>query len=123
MQYLIPEEKTPTIKEIQKLRESIGWHPRSKKAWEKIIKKSIFFSIYDKKILVGVGRMVEEGTMCTLFDHCIRKEYQRKGLGTKIILARVAKAKELGCTYIQGFASEQSFPLFEKLGFSSANGV
>lgn len=117
------KEHTPTIEEIQELRESVGWNPRTKEQWTQIISKSIFFSAYDDNKLVGIGRILHDGTTCLLADHCIRKEYQRKGIGTKIILARVDKAKELGCTYIQGFPSDQSTELFSKLGFELVTGT
>ncbi|MDD5568983.1 MAG: GNAT family N-acetyltransferase [Candidatus Pacebacteria bacterium] len=109
------------IDQIRFLRKSIGWQPRSEKKWKEILSKSSFvYSVWDGKKLIGMGRLVEDGVMCMLYDVVVHKNYQGKGIGKLIINKLVDQTKGKKYCLIALFTNKDKVKFYKKLGFEVA---
>ena len=110
-----------SCKSLNSLFESIGWKPRTAKKWREVLSKSYFMcTAWDRKRLVGMGRIMEDGVMCMFYDICIHPDYQRKGIGTKVIQKMIGKVKTGNYASIGIFAWKENpsnIPFYEKRGF------
>lgn len=114
----------PEISDIQKLRKDFGWRPRTKSKWKEIIQKSRFFySVYDNEKFIGMGRIVEDGVMCMIYDVLVCEEYQKQGVGKMIMNALIDKVKNKKYTCIGLFASKEAIKFYEKLDFEMYYGM
>lgn len=108
-------------KHLDGLWSSIGWKKRGAKKWKEVLSKTSFcVSVWDGRILVGFGRVLEDGVMCMFYDIGVHSKYQRKGIGTKIMKKLIEKVKDKKYVSIGLFAWEsnpQNIPFYEKFGF------
>ncbi len=115
------------ISEILELRKSIEWGPRTISKWKEIIKKSKWiYYLKDGEKLIGMGRIVEDGCMCMIYDVMVRKEYQKQGNGKKIMQALMEKAKTKDYTHIGLFAYDnpELIKFYKSFGFDDKkNGI
>jgi len=118
-------EKNINPEKIDNLFNSIGWEPRGQDKWIEILLKSNFvFSVWDDQILIGFGRIVEDGVMCMFYDVCVHKDYQNRGIGTKIMETLIDQVKDKQYTSIGLFVSEDNLSVanfYEKFGFRNIN--
>ena len=111
------------VEQINNLRSSVGWcTKRGAEKWQEILGKSSFvYSIWDGDSLVGLGRIVEDGIMCMIYDLTVHKDYQGRGIGKKIMKKLLAQTKGKGYSSISLFAWEENkeflIPFYEKFGF------
>ena len=109
--------------QINSLRFSVGWcAKRGEEKWREALDKSSFvYSVFDKDKLVGMGRMVEDGIMCMLYDIVVHKDYQGKGIGKMIMNNLLAFTKDRKYSSISLFAdpNNKDFlrPFYNKFGF------
>ena len=112
------------IKKLTILCKAVGWD-RNIKKWNKILARSSFVcSAWDNDKMVGFARILEDGTMCMFYDVCVLPEYQRKGIGKKIMQKLIDKVKDKGYVSIGLFAWEENpnnFFFYEKLGFEKVD--
>lgn len=106
---------------IDSLFSSIDWEPRWDK-WKEILSKSSFvYSVYDKQKMVGIGRIVEDGIMCILYDIVVHKDYQNKGIGKMIMNNLLSQTKNKKYISISLFAWAENkdflIPFYKKFGF------
>jgi len=119
--------KEISIDKIESLRQSIGWRRRrSDEKWKEILTKSSFvYTVWDEEKLIGMGRIVEDGIMCMFYDFVVRKNYQGKGIGKKIMQKLVDEVKDKGYVSIGIFVWEENidllFPFYEKFGFEKVD--
>lgn len=83
MEYI---ENSLTYQEYISLRNSVGWNNFAE---EQVI-NSISNSIYDVKVIddnktIAMGRLIGDGLYYLVVDVVVKPEYQRKGIGSKII--------------------------------------
>ena len=80
-------EENITIDEFLDIIESVGFKTYSKEQVEKALKNTMYMvkAIVDDKV-VGIGRVVGDfSIVCCLSDICVRPEYQKQGIGLKIV--------------------------------------
>jgi len=112
------------IEQIQLLRKLIGWNPLTKQQWEIMLKNSSWmYSVWEKDSLLGMGRAVSDGRYCMIYDVIVHKDYQGKGIGTKIIKSLIKKAKK--GIRIGIFIENKEFLIkfYESQGFQPINGM
>ena len=121
MAYRDSINKNIDINQIRLLRKSIGWQPRSEKKWKEILSKSSFvYSVWDGKRLIGMGRLVEDGIMCMLYDVVVHKNYQGEGIGKIIVNKLVEQTKNKKYCSIALFTDKDKVKFYKKLGFEIA---
>ncbi len=122
----IPDIVEGTSKEIDasslnELTEAVGWGRRTEEQWKNILSCSKYiYSLWSNDKLVGFGRILEDGTMAMFYDIAVHPEYQRKGLGTRIMQHLMKQIKNSGYASIGLFAwdkNPQAIQFYESLGF------
>ena len=112
----------PSQDEYFKLFESTGWFRERKPTKEELIltlSQSYFFVMaYDGDRLVGSGRIVSDGILhAMIYDMIIDPDYQRKGIGTKILNIIIEKCIENNIGDIQLFCAQGKKEFYLKTGF------
>jgi GNAT superfamily N-acetyltransferase len=104
---------------IDDLQASIGWQKRGNKKWKESLAKSFFvYSVWDNDKLIGMGRILEDGTMCMFYDIMVHKDYQGKGIGKMIVKNLVNQIKNKDYHSINLFMDNELLELFYgKFGF------
>ena len=77
-----------TIDEFLEMVESVGWKTYSKEQVKKALKNTMYMvkATVDGK-LAGIGRVVgDTSIVCMLTDICVKPEFQKHGIGLKMIL-------------------------------------
>ena len=76
----------PTNSEFNDLFLSVNWGERDAEKIDKNRQKSDFaVCVYDDELIVGMARVVGDGTYYMIYDLCVRKEYQGKGVGRLLL--------------------------------------
>lgn len=76
-----------TCEEFNDVLKSVGFKTYEKKQVELALKNTMYMvkAMVDGK-LAGIGRVVGDNSIvCMLTDICVKKEYQKKGIGLKIV--------------------------------------
>ena len=71
-------------------------------------------------MLIGFGRILEDGVMCMFYDIGVHPDYQRGGVGKKIMEYLIDKVKDKRYVSIGLFAWEENpanIPFYENFGF------
>lgn len=112
-----------TGEEYSELRSCVGWKPITKRQAERGIEHTTFLVVIrDGDIAVAMGRLLfDYGYTAYLGDIIVRPEYQRQGIGRKIVETLISKTMNLVhegewvmFVLIAGRGKE---PFYEKLGF------
>lgn len=118
---LIIKYKFPTNKEFLELFQSIGWN-RDKEKVDSHRKYSCFsVSVFNNDEIVGMARVVGDGSYFTVYDVVTKLSYQSKGIG-KILMSEIVKWYESikdDDTYLYLGASQNKEKFYEKFGFVS----
>lgn len=112
----------PTNNEFNNLFCSVGWGKRDINKINKHREKSVFsVCVYDDLKIIGMARVVGDGSYYTVYDVVVRKAYQGKGVG-KILMTEVVdwfkKIKD-DDSYLYLGASIGKEKFYEKFGFKS----
>lgn len=111
----------PNIDEFIKLFNSVGWERDVKRV--KCNKKHTYFavSLYIDNKIVGMGRVVGDGSYFTIFDIVVLKELQGLGIGSIIMREIVGWYKSIADddTFLYVNASKNKEGFYEKFGFRS----
>ncbi|HPT29830.1 MAG TPA: GNAT family N-acetyltransferase [bacterium] len=116
-------KKDLNIEQINSLMDSVGWiNHRGAEKWREILSKSSFvYSIFDGDKMVGFGRILEDGTMCMLYDIVVHKDYQGKGIGKMIMNNLLDFTKDKNYISVSLFAWPENkdflIPFYNKFGF------
>ncbi len=80
-------EKCPDVDNYNQLRKIVGWRSINENMAEIGLEKSLYgISFYHNNLLVAMGRIVGDmGIIFYLQDVIVHPDYQKKGLGKKII--------------------------------------
>ncbi|MHC5229795.1 GNAT family N-acetyltransferase [Enterococcus sp. LJL99] len=116
-------EQTPTVEEYLLMRELGALSPKSKKGAEIGLKNSYYCISVRNKLgeLVGMGRIIGDGgTAFQIVDVVTKPEYQKKGIGSKImnLLTKYLETVDEKA-YINLIADEKAIGLYKRYGFIS----
>ncbi|HEY1074499.1 MAG TPA: GNAT family N-acetyltransferase [Patescibacteria group bacterium] len=107
--------------DLNSLFESIGWGSRVKEKWKGVLAASSFVvSAWDGDLLVGMGRILEDGVMCMFYDIGVRPNYQNQKIGRKLMDLLIEQVKDKSYVSIGLFVWEENkdaSEFYEKFGF------
>ena len=114
--------KFPTNEEFNELFYSVGWGSRDDEKINKHREKSCFaVCVFEENKIVGMARVVGDGSYYTVYDVVTKKEYQGQGIG-RILMQEIVKwykSIEDDDTYLYLGASYGKEKFYEKFGFKT----
>ena len=118
---LVLSEELPRADEYRELRRAAGLSTKTREAAERGLPNSLFAAIIRRnRDLVAMGRVVGDGG-CNfeIVDMAVHPDYQRQGLGTKIMGAIMAYIETTApaSAYVSLIADDHSPALYKKFGF------
>lgn len=116
------------VDDINSIFKSINWNTRAEEKWNEIIKKTDFYvQVLDDEKLVGFGRIVDDGFSCMIYDVVVHSDYQKQGIGNKVMNELLVYIRKQNFKYTNLFYHEENKGLdkfYRKLGFYSVkNGM
>ena len=116
------EYKFPTNEQFNELFCSVGWGTRDNEKINKHRDSSCFaVCVFDEDKIVGMARVVGDGSYYTVFDVVVKREYQGQGVG-RLLMTEVVnwyKSIEDDDTYLYLGASYGKEKFYEKFGFKA----
>ena len=115
------------LEEIKALYQSVGWTNYLERT--DILKESYANSLcvlgaYDADRLIGIIRAVGDGlTIVFIQDIVVLPEYQRKGVGTKLLKAVVEKYKDVYQMELLTDNTEKTKAFYRSAGFTASDDV
>ena len=110
----------PSNEQFNFLFKSVGWGSREDKKIEMHRQNSVFaVSVFDGQKIVGMARVVGDGSYYTVFDVVVSEDAQGKGIG-RILMEQIVdwyKTIEDDDTYLYLGASLGKEGFYEKFGF------
>jgi GNAT superfamily N-acetyltransferase len=94
-------ETIPTKDDFIKLHQTTGWNAKGLYTYEQlysaICNSWYSVSIYHHNNLIGFGRIISDGIYQTFIcDVMVHPEYQKQGIGTKVVKTLLKKCNEEG---------------------------
>lgn len=117
---LVVKYKFPTNKEFNQLFNSVGWGNRENSKINQHRKMNAFsVCVYDNKLIIGMARVVGDGSYYTVYDVITNQDYQGKGIGRMLMTEIINwyKSIENNDTYLYLGASLNKEKFYEKFGF------
>ena len=116
---VIVKYSMPTNREFIKLFNSVGWGRDNKRVSENRKHTVFAVSIYVDKTIIGMGRVVGDGSYFTIYDIVVDKAYQGLGIGSIIMREIVEwyKTIEDDDTFLYVNASKDREKFYQKFGF------
>lgn len=115
-------EQVPDSDEYFELLQTTGWDlPRqvSREELDRANRNSwLTVCAYDDTKLVGFGRVITDLVLrATIFDMVVLPEYQRQGIGSRILEMLVTRCQEQGIRRIELLSARGKRHFYEKHGF------
>ena len=111
--------------QLDNLTENVGWGRRGEKAWKKILYSSSFVvSAWSDEKLVGLGRIVEDGIMCMVYDIAVHGDFQKLRIGTNIMDRITEEIKNNSFQSVGLFAWKENpmnIDFYSKFGFQQVD--
>ena len=124
MNFEIKENIVPTMDELISLYDNVGWsnytnNPKMlKEAYQNSLK---IISVWDNNQLVGIIRVVGDGhSIIYIQDLLVLKEYQRKGIGSKLLGIVVKKYENVYQKILLTDNETSVVKFYEHCGFSKS---
>ena len=116
----------PNKNDFFQLYRTTGWESRVNLGEDKLIEAVrnswYMVSVYDDDKLVGFGRIISDGVFqAFICDVVVLPEYQRRGIGTKIVKTLLKRCDDENILSVKLFASTGKSKLYKKLGFMERN--
>ena len=116
------EHSFPTNKQFNELFNSVGWGNRDDEKINNHRKSTVFaVSVFDQQNIVGIARVVGDGSYYTVYDVVVSSMAQGKGVG-RILMEQIIKwyqSIQDDDTYLYLGASFKKEGFYEKFGFKS----
>ena len=114
----------PDCEQYFSLFESTGWNVKYRVSKEELftaVKRSYFsVSAYSSERLIGFGRVLSDGILhAMIYEMIVCPEYQKKGVGSKILNMLMKKCLDNKIMDIQLFCAKGKRNFYEKHGFAS----
>jgi N-acetylglutamate synthase-like GNAT family acetyltransferase len=115
-------ETIPIKDDFIKLHQTTGWNAKGLYTYEQlysaICNSWYSVSIYHHNNLIGFGRIISDGIYQTFIcDVMVHPEYQKQGIGTKVVKTLLKKCNEEGIKWVQLFSAKGKQNFYKKLGF------
>ncbi len=115
-------EKLPSSEEYNQLRNVVGWGVYDPEVVEMSLPKSLYClcAVVENKI-IGMARVVgDDGLVYYIQDVIVRPEYQKQGVGTKIMerIMGFIQGRAKHNTFIGLMAAKGKEPFYERYGFT-----
>ena len=82
----IVKHEFPSNKDFNDVFLSVGWGSRKDERIEKTRENTVFaVSVYENENIVGMARVIGDGAYFMVYDLCVKKEYQGKGVGRILV--------------------------------------
>lgn len=109
----------PSNKEFLKLFKSVGWKRENNRVDKNRENSCFAVCVYLNKNIVGMGRIVGDGSYFTIYDVVVSKKYQGLGIGSVILseLIKWYKTIKDDDTFLYCGASKNREKFYEKFGF------
>ena len=102
--------------------EAVGWGRRGEAAWTKICaRSSLLVTAWEDARLVGMGRILEDGVMCMVYDVAVHPLYQGRGIGSAVMRRIVGHLERQSFQSVGLFAWDKNpvnGPFYERFGFA-----
>lgn len=115
--------KTLDDSSVRSLYQAVGWW---KTDWEgtpgwisrMVGASTCFYAAFHQDRLIGMGRAISDGISdAYIQDVAVHPDYQRLGLGRRLVDALTRELKEMGVTWIALIAEPGSELFYRQLGF------
>lgn len=114
-------------KEILSLYTSVGWenYTRSPQMLERAYENSFLkIAAFDGEQLIGMVRVVGDGASVVLIqDLLVRPEYQRKGIGSKLMRAVLERCKDVYQIELMTDNTEKTILFYQSLGLKKVDKI
>lgn len=112
----------PDRQSLFELFETTGWNQKYRLTPEELfnaVESSLFVvSAYVDRHLVGFGRVVSDGILHgMIYEMIVHPEYQRRGIGSSILVNLLERCREHGIREIQLFCAAGKEPFYSSHGF------
>lgn len=112
----------PTAQAFKALYDTTGWGPVSRSAdyYASALTGSwCTRSVYDGARLVGFGRVISDGRLhAFITEMIVHPDFQRRGIGARLLAALLEACHEAGITDIQLFSAHSKSAFYTRHGFS-----
>lgn len=117
---IIKHTKDISPETILNLYLNVGWSYRNPEKIQKAINNStLLTSAWCNEELIGIARAVGDDTFnATIWDVAVKKDYQRKGIGTLIINAMLKELKNKDIPLVTLYTECTKKNFYSKLGFT-----
>ena len=114
----------PDSEQYYFLFESTGWNIEyrlnKEELFSSIIKSYFSVSAYESGRLIGFGRVISDGILhAMIYEMIVYPEYQKQGIGSKILNMLLKKCLDSNIRDIQLFCAKGKLKFYEKHGFTS----
>ncbi|MGD9638340.1 MAG: GNAT family N-acetyltransferase [Alphaproteobacteria bacterium] len=118
------QTKDLSIVDLDNLTDAVGWGKRGE-LWKEIIAKSSYIiTAWDNDKIVGMGRIVEDGCMCMVYDIAVLPIHQNQKIGSKIMSSIILEIKEGSYQSVGLFAWNKNpinISFYQKFGFKQVD--
>ena len=115
------KQDIPAMADLVALYSSVGWtnYTNNPSMLEEAVKASLWqLAVYDKEELVAYIRLVGDGhSVIFVQDLLVRPDYQRQGIGTKLIEEALATFPHVYQRLLVTDRSEKNLAFYQSLGF------
>lgn len=121
---MIFTENDLMYEDYYRLRESVGWKNFSHVQTEKALGNSLYtVTVLQNNQAVGMARLIGDGMYYTIVDVVVQPEYQRMGVGSKIVNMLidyvVGETPDGGRSSVQLIAEKGKESFYENMGFKT----
>ena len=120
--YRFRTDGSAPAEKLDDLIEAVGWGRRGDAAWHRICAlSSLLVTVWDGDDIVGMGRVLDDGTMCMVYDIAVHPDHQGRGIGSHIMARIVDHLKSQSYQSVGLFAwaaNPMNVPFYEKFGFA-----